>query len=353
MQPKRGGALALRALTKRYTSFTAVDAIDLDVAAGEFVTLLGPSGSGKTTTLMMVAGFTPPSAGDIQLNGRSLTALAPERRNIGVVFQNYALFPHMTVQDNVGFPLRMRNQGRRVIAGKVADALRLVQLEQLGDRFPKQLSGGQQQRVALARALVFDPDLLLMDEPLGALDKNLREQMQFELKRLHGELGITILFVTHDQEEALTLSDRIALMNEGGITQIGSAEDLYERPTTRFVAEFIGESNVLTGRVDGAWFISSGGARLPCPDDGPRTATLMVVRPEKFTLTETRDAPGAIPGTIIGLVYVGDFTRYLVEIAGGQRLIVKAQNRRAGEIVREGQQVALLLDPADARLLAS
>ena len=272
MQAKRGGALSLRALTKRYPNFTAVDAIDLDVAAGEFVTLLGPSGSGKTTTLMMVAGFTPPTSGDIHLNGRSLTALAPERRNIGVVFQNYALFPHMTVQDNVSFPLRMRNQNRQTIAEKVVAALRMVQLEQLGERLPKELSGGQQQRVALARALVFDPDLLLMDEPLGALDKNLREQMQFELKRLHAELGITILFVTHDQEEALTLSDRIALMNVGGIVQIGSAEELYESPATRFVAEFIGESNIIAGRVDGAWFVTNGGARLPCPVEGPRSA---------------------------------------------------------------------------------
>ena len=351
MQPKRGGALSLRALTKHYSNFTAVDAIDLDVAGGEFVTLLGPSGSGKTTTLMMVAGFTPPTAGDIQLNGRSLTTLAPERRNIGVVFQNYALFPHMTVQDNVSFPLRMRNQNRQVIAEKVATALRLVQLEQLGERLPKQLSGGQQQRVALARALVFDPDLLLMDEPLGALDKNLREQMQFELKRLHAELGITILFVTHDQEEALTLSDRIALMNEGGIVQIGSAEELYESPATRFVAEFIGESNIIAGHVEGAWFVSAGGARLPCPADGPRSATMMVVRPEKFAIRGENDA--SIAGTVVGLVYVGDFTRYLVEIAGGQRVTVKAQNRRSDERVREGQRVGLRLDPADARLLAS
>ena len=181
----------------------------------------------------------------------------------------------------------MRDQSRAVISEKVTAALRLVQLEQLGDRLPKQLSGGQQQRVALARALVFDPDLLLMDEPLGALDRNLREQMQFELRRLHGELGITVVFVTHDQEEALTLSDRVALMNHGAIVQIGSAEDLYERPASRFVAEFIGESNVLPGRIDGAWFTVEGGARLPCPDDAPRDATLMVVRPEKLALTSS------------------------------------------------------------------
>jgi putative spermidine/putrescine transport system ATP-binding protein len=350
MQPKRGGALKLRSLSKHYPGFTAVDAIDLDVAAGEFVTLLGPSGSGKTTTLMMVAGFTPPSSGDVELNGRSLIALAPERRNIGVVFQNYALFPHMTVRENIGFPLRMRDQSRAVISEKVTAALRLVQLEQLSDRLPKQLSGGQQQRVALARALVFDPDLLLMDEPLGALDRNLREQMQFELRRLHGELGITVVFVTHDQEEALTLSDRVALMNRGAIVQIGSAEDLYERPASRFVAEFIGESNMLPGRIDGAWFIVEGGARLPCPD-GPRDATLMVVRPEKLALT----SPDAhtIVGTVVGFVYVGDFTRYLVEIEGGHRITVKVQNRRAWDRAQEGQQVGLRLDPADASLLTS
>jgi putative spermidine/putrescine transport system ATP-binding protein len=351
LQPKRGGALRLRSLSKHYVGAMAVDGIDLDVAAGEFVTLLGPSGSGKTTTLMMVAGFTPPSSGDIQLNGRSLVALAPERRNIGVVFQNYALFPHMTVRENIAFPLRMRDQSRAVISDKVTAALRLVQLGQLGDRLPKQLSGGQQQRVALARALVFDPDLLLMDEPLGALDRNLREQMQFELRRLHGELGITVVFVTHDQEEALTLSDRVALMNHGTIVQIGSAEDLYERPASRFVAEFIGESNVLSGHVDGTWFSAEGGVRLPCPDDAPRDATLMVVRPEKLALTSP--SADTIAGTVVGLVYVGDFTRYLVEIAGGHRLTVKAQNRRAWDRAQEGQQVGLRFDPADARLLTS
>jgi spermidine/putrescine ABC transporter ATP-binding subunit len=353
MQPKRGGALALRALTKRYHNVAVVDAIDLDVAAGEFVTLLGPSGSGKTTTLMMVAGFTPPTSGDIRLNGRSLTSLAPERRNIGVVFQNYALFPHMSVQDNVAFPLRMRNQSRRTIEDKVGAALRLVQLEQLRERMPRQLSGGQQQRVALARALVFDPDLLLMDEPLGALDKNLREQMQFELRRLHAELGITILFVTHDQEEALTLSDRIALMREGGFAQVGTAEELYERPANRFVAEFIGESNVIAGRADDGWFITDKGARLPCPANGPRPARLLVVRPEKFAVVTDANSPQAIAGTVVGLVYVGDFTRYLVEIGDGQRLVVKAQNRRSHDRVHEGQTIGLLLDPADARLLES
>jgi putative spermidine/putrescine transport system ATP-binding protein len=345
------GALTLRALTRRYPNFVAVDGIDLDVAAGEFLTLLGPSGSGKTTTLMMIAGFTPPSAGDILLDGRSITALAPERRNMGVVFQNYALFPHMTVQENVAFPLRMRNQPKPTIASKVAAALQLVQLENLGERLPRQLSGGQQQRIALARALVFDPDLLLMDEPLGALDKNLREQMQFELKRLHAELGVTVLYVTHDQEEALTLSDRIALMNRGTIAQVGSAEDLYERPISRFVAEFIGESNVIEGHVtEGGMFVATGGARFPvAPVRDPR-ATLMVVRPEKLSFARP-ESPGALVGSVAGRVYVGDCTRYLIEVVGGLRLIVKVQNRRMTNRAQQGERVGLQLDPADARLL--
>ncbi len=344
--------MALRALTKRYPNFVAVDGINLDVAAGEFLTLLGPSGSGKTTTLMMIAGFTPPSDGNILLDDRSITALAPERRNMGVVFQNYALFPHMTVQENVAFPLRMRNQPKPVIASKVKSALHLVQLENLGERLPRQLSGGQQQRIALARALVFDPDLLLMDEPLGALDKNLREQMQFELTRLHAALGVTILYVTHDQEEALTMSDRIALMNKGRIVQVGSPEELYERPANRFVAEFVGESNVIEGHTtaDGK-FVATGGAQFPFALAQHGRASLMVVRPEKFSFAPSPESPGAIAGVVVGRVYVGDCTRYLIEVAGGLRLIVKVQNRRMTEHAQQDERVGLRLDPDDARLL--
>lgn len=352
------GELVLRSLRKHYPGFVAVDGVDLSVAAGEFLTLLGPSGSGKTTTLMMVAGFTPPSGGEVLLNGQAITALAPERRNMGVVFQNYALFPHMTVQENVGFPLRMRQQPKQAIAKKVAEALALVRLSNVGERLPKQLSGGQQQRIALARALVFDPDLLLMDEPLGALDKNLREQMQLELKRLHAEVGVTILYVTHDQEEALTMSDRIALMNQGKIAQLGTAEELYERPANRFVAEFIGESNVIEGSIaEGPSFITTRGLRFPI---GPvaaampvGSAALMVVRPEKLLVAPSADAPGTLAGVISSIVYVGDRTRYIIEMQGGVRLIVKVQNRAATDRLAVGERVGLHLDPADAHVLAT
>ncbi len=347
-----GAALALRGLAKQYAGASVVDALDLDVAAGEFLTLLGPSGSGKTTTLMMIAGFTPPSAGDVVLNGRSVTALAPERRNIGVVFQNYALFPHMTVQENVAFPLKMRNVAKPEIARKVTAALHLVQLDGLGARLPRQLSGGQQQRVALARALVFEPDLLLMDEPLGALDKNLRSHMQFELRRMHATLGVTILYVTHDQEEALAMSDRIALMNGGRIAQLGSAEDLYERPHSRFVAEFIGETNVIEGAVAEPGVFAAGGVRLALPDRAARAgAALLVVRPEKLALCSPADAPAGFAGTVRGLVYVGDCTRYRVEVAGGLLLTVQTPNRRDGRRAALGETVGIALDPADARLL--
>ena len=337
----RSGQLVLSRLTKRYPNQIAVDALDL--------------GSGKTSTLMMVAGFTSPSDGDIRLNGRSIAGLAPERRNIGVVFQNYALFPHMNVADNVGFPLKMRGQPRAVIEEKVRGALRLVRLDGFEARLPKQLSGGQQQRVAFARALVFDPDLLLMDEPLGALDKNLREQMKFELKRIHAQLGVTVLYVTHDQEEALTMSDRVALMNDGAIAQLGTAHDLYERPATRFVAEFIGESNVIEGTMEtAAIFVSASDLRFTVagsanPAAGQRA--ILVVRPEKLALTRQSPDDYSFRGQVRGRVYVGDFTRYRVEVGEQLVLTVKIQNNRSAAIAREGEAVELFLDPADARIL--
>src|SRR5580698_7950692 len=245
----KGAAVVLSGLEKRYDNVGAVRGVSLDIRSGEFLTLLGPSGSGKTTTLMMIAGFEVPSAGDIAIDGRSVVALPPHKRNIGMVFQNYALFPHLTVAENIGFPLKQRGVDRATRARKVAESLELVRLPGYQARTPRQLSGGQQQRVALARAIVFRPRLLLMDEPLGALDKQLREGLQFEMRRLHADLGITFIYVTHDQQEALTMSDHIAVMNEGLIAQVGSPEDIYDRPCDRFVAAFIGESNFLPGVV--------------------------------------------------------------------------------------------------------
>ncbi|MFI4986994.1 MAG: ABC transporter ATP-binding protein [Alphaproteobacteria bacterium] len=352
--------MTLKGLAKKYADFQAVDALDLDVASGEFVTLLGPSGSGKTSTLMMVAGFTPPSSGEILMNGRSIAGLAPERRNIGVVFQNYALFPHMNVSENVAFPLKMRRVARPEVEARVAAALALVQLGGLGERLPRQLSGGQQQRVALARALVFNPDLLLMDEPLGALDKNLREQMQFEIKRLHRELRITILYVTHDQEEALTMSDRVALMNRGRLEQCGAAEELYERPGNRFVAEFIGESNVLDGRLEGAtsgktWFVTSAGPRLLVSLERSRAApgepALLVVRPEKLSLMPEGGGALGLAGRVKELIYVGDFTRYRVELDGGLRVTLKVPNSSNAFRAVEGQAVRVQSAPDDLYVL--
>src|SRR5580658_2745555 len=241
----QGAAVFLSGLEKRYDNVGAVRGVSLDIRSGEFLTLLGPSGSGKTTTLMMIAGFEAPSDGDITIDGRSVVTLPPHRRNIGMVFQNYALFPHLTVAENIGFPLKQRGVDRATRARLVDESLELVRLPGYEARYPRQLSGGQQQRVALARAIVFQPRLLLLDEPLGALDKQLRESLQLEMRRLHADLGITFIHVTHDQEEALTMSDRIAVVNEGRIAQLGTPEDLYDRPCDRFVASFIGESNFL------------------------------------------------------------------------------------------------------------
>ena len=358
----KAGHLRLVGLTKRYSAFVAVDALDLDVESGEFLTLLGPSGSGKTTTLMMVAGFVPPTAGEIFMDDRAISAVAPDRRNIGVVFQHYALFPHMTVFGNVAFPLRMRHVARAEIRRRVVEALAMVQLTGLESRMPRQLSGGQQQRVALARALVFEPGLLLMDEPLGALDKNLREQMQLELKRLHRSLGITVVYVTHDQAEALTMSDRIALMNHGRIEQLGDAQALYENPVNQFVAEFLGESNVVSGAVtrspDGRHVsvVTSRGVRLPAVSDaiGATGPAVLVVRPEKLTVRPDDGGTwkdGECRGVITDVTYVGDVTRYRIQVDEDVTLTAKLQNRIGTFRAPVRAVVRVGWDPSDARLL--
>ena len=319
-------ALRLRSLSGRYGKTVAVNGLDLDVSAGEFVTLLGPSGSGKTTTLRLIAGFLQPFAGTIELAGNDVTRIPPYRRDIGMVFQNYALFPHMTAGQNVGFPLEMRHVPKHEALQRVRKAFALVRLDGYEGRYPRQLSGGQQQRVALARALVFEPRLLLMDEPLGALDKKLRDQLQLEIKRIHEELRITVVYVTHDQDEALVLSDRVAIFNEGQIVQLGSARDIYQRPASLFVADFIGEANVLTGSLatrDGALWLDteSGTFRAPSSGRPPTGAPALVVRPERVqVLARGERSPDAswngIEGTIAAVIYLGALVKYTIAIRG-------------------------------------
>ncbi len=319
-------ALELRGLAKRYGSFVAVEGADLAVERGSFLTLLGPSGSGKTTILMMIAGFTEPSAGQLLLDGQDITALAPEKRAFGMVFQGYALFPHMSVAENIAFPLRVRGQGRAERDEKVRAALDLVQLTGFADRLPKQLSGGQQQRVALARALVFDPALLLLDEPLSALDKKLRAELQEELRALHRRVGRTFINVTHDQEEALSLSDEVAILNHGRIIQKGAPAALYEQPRSRFVADFLGKSNFFRGAVGelgGGWLgVQVAGLRLRQAAEGSRPGLgaeiLLSLRPEKIALLGPGDAAeNVVEGVISAWSYLGAGFSLVVQTALG------------------------------------
>ena len=347
-----------------------MDGIDLEVRRGEFVTLLGPSGSGKTTTLRMVAGFMSPSGGSIEIDGSDMTRVPPYRRDVGMVFQNYALFPHMTAAQNIAFPLRMRGRPRPEIDRRVADALSLVKLGDLGDRYPRQLSGGQQQRIALARAVVFEPRVLLMDEPLGALDRKLRESLQLEIIRVSRQLGSTVLYVTHDQEEALVMSDRIAIFSAGRIEQLGSGEDLYDRPASLFVADFIGESNILRGRyeVDGAdgadgpwmtrgqsrWRIGRAAAERAALDAG--SAAALVVRPERIRLVDAASdgGPGMnlVDATVDEVLYLGPDTKYQLALENGQRIVVRELRERRGRELQRGDAVRLGWSVEDGLLVA-
>jgi spermidine/putrescine ABC transporter ATP-binding subunit len=361
----RLGALGARvvfdAIEKRYGSVVAVDGVSLDIAPGEFVTLLGPSGSGKTTTLMMLAGFEIPTAGEIYVDGKPVAEVPPYRRNIGMVFQNYALFPHMTVGENIAFPLKLRKYRREEITRRTNEVLELVGLPGYERRYPRQLSGGQQQRIALARALVFNPRVLLMDEPLGALDKQLRERLQLELKALHEQLGVTILYVTHDQQEALVMSDRIAVMNQGRIEQVGTPAELYNAPATRFVASFIGESNFLEGRVeridrDVALVDVRDVGRLRIPAHQGTTVgspVTVTVRPEKICFAEDLATPLAnqLDATVEGVIFVGDATRYELRLPGNHRLVLKQQNRAGTRVYDRGAQVRIGWELTDARLV--
>ena len=323
-----------RAASKTFDGRThAVANLNLAIAKGEFVTLLGPSGSGKTTSLMMLAGFEEPTSGDILIAGRSLKQIPPHRRNIGMVFQSYALFPHMTVAENIAFPLTVRGVPREDAARKVEQALSIIRLTGYGGRRPMQLSGGQQQRVALARALVFEPDLVLMDEPLGALDKQLREELQIEIKHLHAELGVTVVYVTHDQSEALTLSNRIAVFDKGIVQQVDAPADLYERPRTAFVARFIGESNCIEGTVQAIQqdycvvATSAGPIRaLAIGLDRIGQRTTVCVRPERITLcTGSADAfENRIKATVQETIYHGDHVRVRMRVAQETEFTLKA-----------------------------
>jgi putative spermidine/putrescine transport system ATP-binding protein len=346
-----GHALALQGLTKRYGSFTAVADVSLRVERGEFLTLLGPSGSGKTTILMCIAGFVAPTAGAILLDGKDITPLPPERRDFGMVFQGYALFPHMTVAENVAFPLRVRKLSAADREAKVRAALDLVQLQGFAERLPRQLSGGQQQRVALARALVFDPALLLLDEPLSALDKKLRADLQEELKALHRRVGRTFVNVTHDQEEALSLSDRVAILNHGKLIQEGAPAHLYEQPRTRFVADFLGKSNFLQGEVresvPGGFVIGAGATRIVQavaenhrPAHGSRV--LLSLRPEKITLMSEQDeADNIVEGRIAAWSYLGAGFGLNVETSDFGLLRVALPTWRTPIAPRDGLAVRL------------
>jgi spermidine/putrescine ABC transporter ATP-binding subunit len=352
LMPSRanGAVVSLWQLKKDFGQVGAVRNVSLEIGAGEFMTLLGPSGSGKSTTLMMIAGFETPTGGDIAIDGQSVIGVSPHRRDIGMVFQNYALFPHLTVAANIGFPLKQRGIARAERDRMIKDALDLVRLPGYGDRYPRQLSGGQQQRVALARAIVFNPRLLLMDEPLGALDKQLRESLQLEMRRLHADLGITFIYVTHDQEEALTMSDRIAVMNEGHIAQLGRPEDLYDRPCSRFVASFLGESNFLPGIVHG--FQDGGIVVADCAgimlravtptEDGPGVGqpVLLTMRPERMKFANGIDSPtcNRMHARVTEAIFAGERCRYLLAAPDGTAMVLKepsgaAVRRRAvGEI---------------------
>ena len=328
-----------------------VKGFSVDVRQGEFVTLLGPSGSGKTTILMMLAGFESVTSGDIRIRGRSINKTAPYRRNIGMVFQNYALFPHMTVAENLAYPLRVRRVSKAEIRSRVTDYLRLVELEEFASRHPGQLSGGQRQRVALARAMIFEPTLILMDEPLGSLDKKLREQMQYEIARLHQRLGFTVIYVTHDQTEALSMSDRIAVFDEGVVQQCAPPAELYERPANAFVAEFIGENNFVRGRVTD---VRNGLARVATPDGGSITAQAadglgagdactVSIRPEKLLIHPTPHAhDNMMQATFVTRIYVGDFIRYHFRLNDDTQVIVKALNDLDAPEFSQGQEGKLL-----------
>jgi spermidine/putrescine transport system ATP-binding protein len=340
--------ICLDGVTRRFGDVVAVDGVSLEIGAGEFFSLLGPSGCGKTTTLRMIAGFEEPDEGRIGLAGEDVTTVSPKHRNVNMVFQDYALFPHMTVADNVGFGLRLKKVGRDEMAARIGEMLAVVRLEGHSDRRPGELSGGQRQRVALARALVNRPAALLLDEPLGALDLKLRREMQLELKRIQKSTGTTFVYVTHDQEEALTMSDRIAIMDAGRVQQLADPRSLYERPESSFVADFIGTSNALrveiTGREGDLAVADAGeGARIcvPCPQGAGETVRI-AVRPEKIRIGADGDATRSrVRGTVTERIYLGSLSQVLVELVSGERLVVHELNDDYVSTAEAGEPIEL------------
>jgi putative spermidine/putrescine transport system ATP-binding protein len=365
MTAQAPGIVSLRNLVKQFGATRAVDGISLEVGEGEFLTFLGSSGSGKTTTLFIVAGFEDATSGDVLIDGSSVLGVPPHRRNIGMVFQRYTLFPHLNVYENVAFPLSVRHRPKAEIEAAVGDVLRLVRLETYAQRKPSQLSGGQQQRVALARALVYRPRFLLMDEPLAALDKRLREEIQGEIRRIHQETGVTVLYVTHDQEEALRLSDRIAVFSHGRIEQIGTGVDLYNSPRTAFVAGFIGNSNFIAGTVEGH---DGDGAAVRLPDGnlclvrgttpaGAGQSVSLMIRPERVRLCATTDAAGpdcAVKVRIREITFLGESLHYAAVTDWGQSLAIRESFGGAPVVPLEvGAEAYAAWRPADLHLFPS
>ena len=361
-QPQNDGFVVFDHVQKSYDGeILVVKDLNLSIGKGEFLTMLGPSGSGKTTCLMMLAGFETATHGDIRLDGRPINSVPPHKRGIGMVFQNYALFPHMTVGENLSFPLEVRGMGKDEREAKVKRALDMVQMYSFINRRPAQLSGGQQQRIALARALVFDPSLVLMDEPLGALDKQLREHMQFEIKHLHENLGITVVYVTHDQGEALTMSDRVAVFNDGRIQQLAPPDELYERPDNAFVAQFIGENNKLEGVVesigDGKAMVrlSTGEVIAANPVNVTKTGqkTLVSIRPERVEYRSELfpENAASIDAEVLEFIYMGDLFRTRLRVAGHDDFVIKSRNTQGQRMLKPGEKIKIGWAPADARAL--
>ena len=361
-QPDGDAFVVFDHVQKSYDGHTlVVKDLNLKIGKGEFLTMLGPSGSGKTTCLMMLAGFETATHGEILLDGRPINQVPPHKRGIGMVFQNYALFPHMSVGENLSFPLEVRGMGKSEREDRIRRALDMVQMGAFANRRPAQLSGGQQQRIALARALVFDPKLVLMDEPLGALDKQLREHMQFEIKHLHERLGITVVYVTHDQGEALTMSDRVAVFNDGRIQQLARPADLYERPENSFVAQFIGENNKLPGVIedlsgDRALVRLNTGELIdatPVNVTQKGQETLVSVRPERVEFKPEMMPSGAhmIDATVVEVIYMGDILRARLQVAGSDGFVMKMRNTLGQTALEPGQKLKVGWHPVDARAL--